>query len=79
MCLVHRASGDDMCLHDYAIHCGIHKLGSKTTQKLTHQHIRLLQKPLPYITGSLVKLSWNLQISLVQEPHGCAYVDERVH
>ena len=32
------------------------------------------------ITGSLVKLSvWNLQISLVQEPHGCAYVDEHVH
>ena len=32
------------------------------------------------ITGGLVKLSlWNLQISLVQEPLGCAYVDERVH
>ena len=31
-------------------------------------------------TGSLVKLSlWNLQVSLVQEPHGCAYVNERVH
>ena len=32
------------------------------------------------ITGSLEKFSLlNLQISLVQEPYGCAYVDERVH
>ena len=32
------------------------------------------------ITGSLEKFSlMNLQISLVQEPYGCAYVDERVH